>query len=189
MYLFHNTTLKSLKLILEDGNLKSSKLTNNTKGGQGFGIYDTNPFVYFSTTDILFDNRVCSMITLYFDSKLLYNRNFYISTVHSDNPTDLAEWKSDLKNLEYKRKYKKNYKYYDKILLNLYKNSTDKLPKGKSFQIFQQIAINNKVNLNDLVAIQFNFQEPTKSILKFINRNYPNIQIYIYDNYKNMKKI
>ena len=56
MYLFHNTTSKSLKLILKDGYLKSSKLTNITN--EGGGIYENNPFVYFSTSKKLFDDRV-----------------------------------------------------------------------------------------------------------------------------------
>jgi hypothetical protein len=56
MYLFHNTTRKSLKLILADGYLKSSKLTNIIC--EGSGIYENNPFVYFSTSKKLFDDRV-----------------------------------------------------------------------------------------------------------------------------------
>jgi hypothetical protein len=166
-----------------DGYLKSSKLTNN-KEGEGSGIYDTTPFVYFSTTNKLFDKDVSSRITLYFNSKLLYNKSFYVSTVLSADPTKLAEWKSELnvKSKEYKRKYKKNYSHYDKILLKLYKNSITKIPGGKAFQVFQQIAINNKVNLDNLVGIQFNYEAPTQSILGFINKNYPHVKIYIYDN-------
>ena len=182
MYLFHNTTLKSLKCILTDGYLKSSFLTNNAKDGEGSSLYDTNHFVYFSTTNKLFDNNIYSRITLYFDSKLLYNRDFYVSTVHSPEPTYLDEWKVD-DVLEYKRKYKKYYAGYDKILLKLYENSITKLPYGKAFQIFQQVAINNKVNLNNLVGIHFNSQVPTQSILKLIKKNYPRVKIYIYDIY------
>jgi hypothetical protein len=68
--------------------------------------------------------------------------------------------------------------HYDKVLLDLYENSISKLPKGKAFRVFQQIAINNKVNLNNLIGIHFT-EEPTQSILKFINKHYPHIKIHI----------
>jgi hypothetical protein len=55
---------------------------------------------------MIFILAVPSRITLYFDSELLYNRTFYISTVHSAYPNDLGEWKNSNK-MEYKRKYKK----------------------------------------------------------------------------------
>ena len=127
---------------------------------------------------MIFILAVPSWITLYFDSELLYNRTFYISTIHSADPINaLGEWKNG-NTLQYKRKYKKNYLHYDKVLLDLYKNSITNLPKGKGFQLWQQIAINNKVNLNNLVGIHFNKDEPTQSILKFINKNYPHIKIY-----------
>jgi hypothetical protein len=48
MYLFHNTNIESLKLILQDGEIKSSKLTGNLN--EGVSIYETNNYVYFSTT-------------------------------------------------------------------------------------------------------------------------------------------
>ena len=83
----------------------------------------------------------------------------------------------------YKSKYKRNYKNYDKILFDLYKNSISILENGHGFQIYQQVAINNKVNLNDLVGIQFTYREPEKSLIKFINKNYPNVEIYFDKTY------
>jgi hypothetical protein len=54
------------------------------------------------------------------------------------------------------------------------------LKKGKAFQVFQQIAVRNKVNLDELVAIHFhNKSFATESIIKYITKLYPNIIIKI----------
>lgn len=179
MYLFHNTNIKSLKLILNDGYLKSSKLTNNTKEGEGSGIYDINSFVYFSTTNKIFDSRVYSDITLYFKSDFLYNVKFYVSTMHSSRPNEVGVWKDFNGKLQYKRKYEKHYEDYNKILYNLYKKSTYVLPKGKGFYVFQQVAISNKVNLKNLIGIQFNKTKPTTRLINLINKHYPNVIVEI----------
>jgi hypothetical protein len=184
MYIFHNTSLKALKSILKDGYIKSYSLLKkegiNKIEGEGSGIYNENHFIYFSCIDKLFSREIFGRVTLYFNSKLLYNKSFYVSTNHSTNPESLKEWTSktdDNKKIkEYKRKYDENYKNYNNVLKKLYKHSISQLENGKAFQIFQQIAIRNKINLDELVAIEFR-EEPSKAILNYLNKYLPNVII------------
>ena len=93
---------------------------------------------------------------MYFNSNLLYNKSFYVSTVHSAEPNALGEWwtKNDGKRIKmYKRKYNKNYSKYNLVLKKLYKHSIHMYEKV--FQAFQQVAVRNKVSLKDLIAIEF----------------------------------
>jgi hypothetical protein len=93
-------------------------------------------------------------------------------------PQRLATWKSD--GIKYKKKYNKNYTKYNSVLTKLYNYSISVLKKGEAFQVFQQIAVRNKVNLDELVAIQFyNKSFATESIIKYITKFYPNIIIKI----------
>ena len=180
MFLFHVTTEKKLNKILKDGQLKSNKLTGISEEGQGVYGNHSNKFVYFSTTDKLFDSRVIAKdIILYFDSQLLYNRTFYLSTVHTTTPDDLGKWN---KGKDYKIKYQRYYKNIDNVLLKLYKNSTSKLPKGKAFQIFQQIAIQNKVNIEPFI-VGIELIQPSQKTLNIINKLYPNIKVKIKNKY------
>ena len=74
MYLAHITELKYIKNILEDGELKSNKLTNNIESGKG--IYNThNNFVYFVTTDKLFDKKIYGSVILYINNENYKNNN------------------------------------------------------------------------------------------------------------------
>jgi hypothetical protein len=147
MYLIHNTNLSSLKSILKDGYLKSYSLLkkegyNVSKiESEGSGLYTENHFVYFSCVDKLFRDNISAQIILYFNSKLLFNRNFYVANLHSPYPDYLGEWKSGDEK-KYKRKYNRHYKKYNTILKNLFKNSIN--TNKKYFQVFQQIAILNK---------------------------------------------
>jgi hypothetical protein len=180
MYLIHNTDITSLKSILKDSCLKSlslqRKTNKNAQLGEGYGIYSENNFVYFSCTNKLFDNKVSAVITLYFNSKLLFNKSFYIANLHSSTPRRLL---TD-SNKTNKKKYNKNYTKYNSVLTKLYNYSISVLKKGKAFQVFQQIAVRNKVNLDELVAIQFyNKSFATESIIKYITKFYPNIIIKI----------
>jgi hypothetical protein len=146
MYLFHNTKLDSLKSILSSNYLKSYSMLKKEniliEQGEGYDIYDENKFVYFSCTDELFDKQIYSEVTLYFGSNLLNNRIFYTSGDHTPFPNILNP----------KNKFSKKYNSSTKIenvpiiLEKLYRNSISKLPNGKAFQVFQQIAINNKAN-------------------------------------------
>ena len=79
---------------------------------------------------------------------------------------------------DYKRKYLKNYPFYNKVLKKLFENSISKLHDGEYFQTFQQIAITNKLNLENLVQITFNVK-PNSSIIKLIQNKYPHVIIYI----------
>jgi len=98
--------------------IKSSKMTNNLNDGSG--IYKTNSYIYFSITPILFDPYIIASCTLYFKSKLLYNRRFYINELYSSSPNITGI------------KYKKNYKYYNKVLRKLYNNSIKVLHNNKT---------------------------------------------------------
>ncbi len=181
MYLIHNTDITSLKSILKDKCLKSlslqKKTNKNTQPNEG--SYTENNFVYFSCTNKLFDNKISANIatgiTLYFNSKLLFDKSFYIANLHSSIPQQLATW-----GFNYKKKYNKNYTKYNSVLTKLYNYSISVLKKGKAFQVFQQIAVRNKVNLDELVAIHFhNKSFATESIIKYITKFYPNIIIKI----------
>lgn len=90
MYLFHNTNISSLKLIIKYGFLKSysilKKLNKVPKDTLGSGLYTENNFVYFSCVDKLFDENMHGNVILYFNSKLLYNRSFYVSNIWSPYP-------------------------------------------------------------------------------------------------------
>ncbi len=48
-------------------------------------------FIYFSCIDKLNTRKIYGECILFFDSKLLYNRIFYISTVHSQYPNKLSD--------------------------------------------------------------------------------------------------
>ena len=180
MYLFHVASINALKSILKDGYLKSYSLlkkSNKTpKDSLGSSLYIENNFVFFSCCDKLFDNKIIGNVILYFNSKLLYNRSFYVSTVWSPNPDYLGEWYSggkDNKKKEYKRKYNRYYLKYDNVLKKLYNHSTSEI---KYFQ-FKQVAVRNKVNLKELVAIEFSKSFKNDKILNYISKNYPNIKI------------
>jgi hypothetical protein len=184
MYLIHVTNGKSLKSILQDGYVKSlSLIKKNKKGnyGWGSGLYTENNFIFFSCCDKLFDDRIFGNVILYFNSKLLYNRNFYASTVWSPDPDYLGEWYSgdkDNKKKEYKRKYNRYYSKYDNVLKKLYDQSTLKF---KYYQYFQQVAVGNKVNLKELIGIEFfeNFfnDKELNYFSNYISKNYPHIKI------------
>ena len=192
MYLIHNTNIKSLKSILKDGYLKSLSLlikegyNKKSLDGEGTSLYDKNKFVYFSCIDKLFSRKIWAQVTLYFNSKLLFNKSFYISTNHSPAPNYLGEWwiknEDGTKYKMYKRKYNKYYEKYDNVLKKLFKFSISQLENGKSFQIFQQIAVLNKVNLKELVAIEFNHKKDVNpNIINYIKKYYPEIEIKLND--------
>ena len=185
MYLFHNTNLQSLKKILKDGYLKSYSLLKKEGynirklKNEGDGLYTENKFVYFSCIKKPFIYKVYSHITLYFTSDLLFDRTFYVSNLHSGFPDDLMEHKG--KNVVlYKRKYNKFYKEYNKVLEKLFNFSISVIENGKAFQSFQQVAVHNKINLNNLICIEFNNKEDaTKNIVDYIKKYYPNVEIKI----------
>ncbi len=206
MYLFHNTTSESLKNILKDGYLKSLSLLKkegyNAIANEGDGIYTENNFVFFSCVDELFKYKISSSITLYFNSKLLFNRTFYIANYHFSNPEPepnnlknqdnlkeldnyLKKWKEN-GNPDYKQKYDRYYKKYNDVLKKIFNRSISILPNAFSFQLFQQIALSNKVSIKELVGIEFkNKNDATPDIIQYINKYYPNVEIKIRPkNYK-----
>ena len=176
MLLFHNTNLKSLKLILEDNQLKASYLTGNTDEGEGIYESKDQKFIYFSVIDDLKSKyTIFSDVTLYFDPKMLWNRTYYVSNLHSGDPHVLGEWINNKGDKQYKKKYKQYYKNTKSILAKLFKYSISVLPGGRAFQIFQQIALKKQISLKYLKAIKFNKSKPSQSLLKLLSKEYPDV--------------
>lgn len=153
-------------MILKDGLLKAPYLTNILN--EGDGIYDTKDqkFIYFSVIDDLNSKyKIYSDITLYFDTKILWNRTFFIAPYHSGNPDKLNKDK---------KKYKQYYKNTNLVLNKLFNNS---ILKNKVFQPFQQIALKKQINLKYLQAIKFNKSKPSKELIKLLTNEFPNIII------------
>lgn len=93
MYLVHETSLDNLYLILKEGKLKSNHLSG--KINNGYGVYlEPNKFVYFSLERKLFIDSTFGACKLYFNTELLYNRDFYLSTVQSPSPDHIMKWKN-----------------------------------------------------------------------------------------------
>ena len=113
-------------------------------------------------------------IVLYFNSKILYNRKFYVSNYFTPNPNKLNEH-FNKKKIYYSRKYNRYYENYEKVLEELFNTS---IKNKSSFQLYQQIAIENKINLKNLIEIEFK-KVPSEKILNFINEFYPNVKITI----------
>ena len=119
---------------------------------------------------------------MYFNSKLLFNKSFYVANLHSSTPNKLNEWwiNDNGKRIKmYERKYNKYYTNYDRVLKKLYDYSIYVLPRGYSFQVFQQVAVRNKVNLKELVAIEFKKDFVSNNIINYITKYYPNVIIHI----------
>lgn len=184
MLLVHNTNIKSLKKIIEDNKLKAAYLTNNLN--EGYGLYKPKQqkYLFFFLIDNYNskdDKKISGIVSLYFDTKLLWNRKYYISTCLSGNPSGLKEWVLNYENRKckmYKREYKQYYKKTDKVLNNLYNN------KNNTFnpQTDTQIAIKNTCNLKYLKKIKFLLYDdfkPSNKLLKLIKNNYPNVIIEI----------
>jgi len=181
MFLVHETTSQSLKNILNENCIKSLNLLEPKYINQGDGVYKNNKFVYFTTTDKLFDKKYIGHILIYINSDILYNRAFYVSTCHSNCPDKLYE--ETINNIKhYKRKYNRYTKNYNEILQKLYKHSTNIL-NGKAYNAFQQVAIKNKINIaNYIIGIYISEYKKNTEIDKliyYIEKNYPNILIKI----------
>ena len=152
MLLIHSTSLPNLKKILKDGNLKSSQLSKRVN--QGEGIYSESPLVYFSTVDSIDSEHLHRLtkdlaeVLLCFDSQLLNNRVYYTSSRHIGRPDlYLKEMKISKGQARHNREYPQYYPYTQHILKKLFTSSLKTLG-GRFFQIFQQVAIRNKCNLN-----------------------------------------
>ena len=78
----------------------------------------------------------------------------------------------------YQRKYNRYYEKYNDVLKKLFNYSVNLSPD--TFQVFQQIALSNKVNLKELICIEFRDKnDATPDIIKYINKYYPNVEIKI----------
>ena len=169
----HNTDVCFLKSILTENKLKASYLTGNINEGDGIYESEDQKFIFFSVID-KYDSKykIFGNVVLYFDYDILWNRSYYISTVHSTSPDDLGKWN---KGNDYKMKYKQYYKHTNKVLTKLFKNAISKLPNGKAFQIFQQVAIKKQCNLKHLKKIKFLHVKPSNVIKKLIKNKFPDV--------------
>jgi hypothetical protein len=183
MYLIHNTTSNSLKNILKDGYLKSYSLLKKedptAMTNEGDGMYTENNFVFFSCVDKLFNYEINRRIILYFNSKLLFNRTFYVAHHNTPKPDRLEDGKQ-----LYQRKYNRYYEKYNDVLKKLFNYSinlqgvTSFFPDA--FLAHQQIALSNKVNLKELVGIEFRDKnDATSEVVQYIKKYYPNVEIKI----------
>jgi hypothetical protein len=185
MLIFHISTINSLKMILQSKHLKSTSLLikENIKPllNYGEGLYNENKFIYFGCINELFKKKILygkDDIVLYFNSKILYNRKFYVSNYFTPTPNKLNEQYINKKKIYYSRKYNRYYENYEKILEELFNTS---IKYKSSFQLYQQIAIENKINLKNLIEIEFK-KKPTKSLFDCIIKFYPNVKITIKNN-------
>jgi hypothetical protein len=177
MYLVHETKLNNLYLILKDGELKSNHLSGRINNGEG--VYPkVNKFIYFSLERKIFNDTVCGIFKLYLNSELLYNRDFYLSTVQSPFPDHIGKWKTGNVH-EIKIKHKRYTSNIPKILEKLYYYNHHSFYQG-------QIAIKNKLNIEKyLVAVEFiEYGKISEKYLKLkikitnlIKKKYPNIII------------
>ena len=173
MYLFHVTEMKFLKSILKENKLKSSNLTGNINEGSGLYKSNDQKYVFFSVINKLESKyKIYGDVVLFFDNKILWNRSYYVSTVHSPYPNYLGTWN---KGKDYKKKYKQYYKFTNKVLKKLFRNSISKLPNSDGFQIFQQVAIKNKCDLKHLKKNKVFKKKPTNVIRELIKNKYPDV--------------
>lgn len=170
MYLFHVTEPDYIYQILKDGALMPSEVTGNLS--EGSGIYDHSPYVYFSTnknisTDI---KNIYGWIVLFFDSSLLYDREFYINPSHSGGITAKS------------KKYPINYHKIDEVLEELYNQSLERVKgiKYKAFQVFQQVMVKGNVSLKYLKSIYFdpqmNKHKDNRKVEEILNKYYPKVK-------------
>ncbi len=160
MYLFHNTTYGFINQILHDGYLYSSSLTGNISEGEAIYHPRHNKFVYFLVTDKIDNENIIGRLVMFFDTKLLENRTYYVDNQHTSHPT---------------KKYPQYYPNTKKVLTKLHNDSV--LEHSKYFQVCQQIAVMNKASLKHLVAIKFKTKPPSPSILKILKSKYPHVKI------------
>ena len=136
MYLFYRTNIYTLKSILKSGYIKSYSILKKERFNTykldrlSDGIYDESNYIYF-------DFKIMGNIILYFNSKLLFNRKFFIANYYTNLLNILEKIKIKDGNILYSRKYKKYYKKYDTILNNLFTYSMN-ANNGVAFQAFQQ---------------------------------------------------
>jgi hypothetical protein len=112
MYLIHNTKFKYLINILEDSELKSNKLCNILN--EGYGIYQTNNFIYFSTTNRVFDNNDSGQCIMYFKSNMINNKTFYLAHTHLSSPNQINIYKNKQQFDKFIKKYPRLFKHRDK---------------------------------------------------------------------------
>jgi hypothetical protein len=177
MYLIHETSVGSLRNILEEGQLKAAYLIKDTEdllsAGYGLYPYKEQKCIFFNVIDSL-QKRLQPSTLLYFDSKLLNNRSFYVSGGLISAPDQIKPFN---KNKSFHVKYKQHTKNIDIILKNLldYSYACSKV----IFLNFQQIAIKHHCNMNYLKKIRFSgynyVHKETKSLIRFLYTTYPHI--------------
>jgi hypothetical protein len=114
----------------------------------GYQQYSRSDYVYLNCCEEKFDNRIRGDVILYFDAKALYNREFYIDESYVTRPS---------------KKINRYCERYEEIIRGLYERSI-KVLGGRSFQVFQQIAVRDRLQLRHLVGI--GLKTPNKTIAK-----------------------
>jgi len=99
---------------------------------------------------------------------------FFVSTFYSPTPNKRLGEKITDSQKNYKKKYPRHYSDYDNVLKDLFENSLLKSKNSDNFLIYQQIAIQNKVDLKHLLAIEF-ISLPEKSLIKLIEKKFPHV--------------
>ena len=85
MYLVHMISHELIEDLLNYGYIKSLSLLQKDgkkiagEYGWGYGTYPKSNMIFFTAVDVLFDKYTYSCVMLYFDSKVLYNKSFYIN--------------------------------------------------------------------------------------------------------------
>jgi len=184
MILSHETKLKYLKKILEQNELKSSILTGSINQGNASYKSNQNNLVFFRAvkkiTDIQYPEGIS--VILFFDSNILYNKSYWVSTVNSVRPSNWNSktkitWKNNWENdPQYSIKYKQYYKNTKRVLKKLYLHSVS------AGCICNTVAVLNKINIkNHLIAVVIfpGIKESKKtSFKKYIKKYYPHTTVY-----------
>ena len=164
MYLIHQTSYENLKKILNTKYLKASYLTKIIDQGNGIYDYKNQKYIFFNIIDSLFRNFLNSDVVLYFDKKMLYNRNFWVNDEKYD-PNPEKE----------NKKYPQYYKKINELLKKKFKKSLKKSLEynlENVYYVYHQLSIKNKVNLKNLIAIKFNKKKPSKKIINKLHNEY-----------------
>lgn len=181
MFLCHFTDLINLQKILEDNQLKSNAQTKNINKGDG--IYKApNHFVYFTFCRELFRafniydfvfKTVHTTVILYFNPSFLREKSFYLSSLYTPNPTEEGTFTLEDGKKVVKKSYPRDTTNIERILKRFYINNDFVFLEG-------QVAVRNSVKLKDnLVAIEFKNCDPPASLVSFVKKDFPNVEIKV----------
>ncbi len=159
--IFGNNQSKTLYKILNDGYLKSSSKTKNSKL---YGHKKGSPYIFLKVPTGVGD----MLTTLILDEKLLLEHNFYLHT----------EWTGEVDKNE--KKYigkelssSELSKILNKFEKNIHKSLFD-------LNMSNEILVKNNISLKKYlleIKIMKKWLEESPQLLEFISTNYPNVKI------------